>query len=334
MSIWVDNTLKPLCCLSHSPKPKFSLIETTVEGTYPNLSIRTTKLKAINTQSYRFVFVPQCQPPLLYSTQCLLPGSPSRSIQQPYSPHRLQLMTCSLSIPPPPNSNNILLAKFFFGYAIVCALSRLCSAAGHARLAVIHELNWACNSALILSSIGFSTCRPQLAVGAGIAVSIDQVLWYVDVFGYLIYPKKKFLVGVCKYLTWTTTSWIRLATSTHHLWTIPLIVLGAKNDLGGWRTQVLSHVIVSLHVFCSRLLTPKGLEDGRYLNVNLSWEIWEDIKKFETVGNGLWQVSNPSPWKYMRRLLPRWFFFNTLCSFLIWVLTKLTTAKMATQVFK
>ena len=106
-----------------------------------------------------------------------------------------------------------LLPTFFLAYALFTALSRFFTAPSRlAKIAVIFELNWACNTALIFAAIGFTTNRRFLAVAGGVAVSIDQFLWYVDICGYYIYPRGKFLVGVCKYLTWKQTSWMRVVT--------------------------------------------------------------------------------------------------------------------------
>jgi hypothetical protein len=33
-----------------------------------------------------------------------------------------------------------------------------------------------------------------------VVVSVDQLLWYIDILGYLI--KKKFIIGVAKYIIW------------------------------------------------------------------------------------------------------------------------------------
>ena len=40
--------------------------------------------------------------------------------------------------------------------------------------------------------------------------------------GYLIL--KKFPIGVAKYMVWPETTWLRRATSTHHIWFIPLML--------------------------------------------------------------------------------------------------------------
>ena len=91
--------------------------------------------------------------------------------------------------------------------------------------------------------------RPLLIMAHLVTVSIDQVLWYIDLLGFgasLLYSicmastttttttmeststnskakaKAKFPIGVAGYLLWEdATVWTRI-TCTHHLWTIPL----------------------------------------------------------------------------------------------------------------
>ena len=57
-------------------------------------------------------------------------------------------------------------------------------------------------------------------------ISVDQVLWYVDLIGYVF--TKKFVIGVAKYITWPETTKLRLMTSSHHLWFIPLLIITIK----------------------------------------------------------------------------------------------------------
>ena len=52
--------------------------------------------------------------------------------------------------------------------------------------AVIYEFTWLCNTTLFMSSIALYCHRPLIAISFCVAVSIDQVLWYVDVLGYWI----------------------------------------------------------------------------------------------------------------------------------------------------
>jgi len=45
-----------------------------------------------------------------------------------------------------------------------------------------------------------------------IAVGIDQILWYADLASYV--TAGKFAVGVAKYMTWPTTSYVRKVRAT------------------------------------------------------------------------------------------------------------------------
>jgi len=127
---------------------------------------------------------------------------------------------------------------------------------------------------------------------------------------------RKFPIGVVKYLTWPSTTWSKKVTCTHHLWTIPL-VLYACSGLH-WMSFPLSISIVITNVCLSRWLTPFVLnmnkhdkEEGmqcKYMNVNLSHELWKDIK-FSFL-----QISydNPSTFIYLFRLIWKWQVLNML----------------------
>ena len=142
---------------------------------------------------------------------------------------------------------------------------------------------------------------------------------------------RKFTIGVMKYLTWEQTHWIDKWTCTHHLWTIPVFLFCAGTELT-WDSFTLSVYIVVIHVLLSRWLTPHHIQivgdnsrmieqDGknnhrkkedlhsyRYLNVNLSHELWQDITL------PFLQISKDQPpcWRYLFRLLWRWQLFNAL----------------------
>lgn len=55
-----------------------------------------------------------------------------------------------------------------------------------------------------------------------VVVSVDQLLWYIDLLGYAV--KGKFYIGVAKYVIWPETSRLRLMTTFHHVWYIPLVL--------------------------------------------------------------------------------------------------------------
>lgn len=234
------------------------------------------------------------------------------------------------------------IAQFLFFYTVVLFAARYLSSYRAGRLrhfSVLYELTWLCNSTLVMSCISYSGWnndhwlfirRRLVATSCAVAVSVDQLLWYVDLVVYVI--SGTFPFGVIKYLTWKQTLWIDRCTCTHHLWTIPLLLYGARG-LITWESFQLSVYIVTCHVLLSRWLTPQAVQcrtttktatnntnggDGmqnitdpncyRYLNVNLSHELWRDV----TIP--CLQISNDNPTCliYFMRLLLRWHLFNAL----------------------
>jgi hypothetical protein len=77
-----------------------------------------------------------------------------------------------------------LISWFLLSYVLCILICRLAAKHGALRMAVFYEYTWLCNSTLLLGFIGLRTCRPLLVTGPAIAVSIDQVLWYVDLIGW------------------------------------------------------------------------------------------------------------------------------------------------------
>lgn len=241
------------------------------------------------------------------------------------------------------------IACFILVYVFILFGARYLSSLLTGRLrhhAVLYELTWMCNSTLVLGFFSFGgleailryfrknvlientflrwLCkrRPLAATASCVGVSIDQVLWYLDLSVWAI--TGKFPVGVAKYLTWKQTLWIDRLTCTHHLWTIPLFVHSAGEVT--LNSYILSGYVVAIQVFLSRWLTPHHIriEDHsndfgsdeksersdptkfRYLNVNLSHELWRDIS-FSCL-----QISKdaPSCSLYLSRLLSRWLVLN------------------------
>lgn len=100
----------------------------------------------------------------------------------------------------------------------------------------------------------------------------------------LVSDRKKFPIGVSKYLFWPGTTWASRLTSSHHLWTIPL-VLWANVESLHVLTLPLSALAVIVNVSLSRLLIPHWIAASErdklaehYLNVNLAYEVWSDVK--------------------------------------------------------
>ena len=221
-----------------------------------------------------------------------------------------------------PSSTSTLVSNFFACYAASLLVWRLITIRAklgpvHQR-GVLYEYTWLCNSTLIMVSIGLRTCRPMLATSFCVAVSIDQLLWWVDLAGWTLSGFATFPIGVAQYLTWPNTSWSTRITATHHLWTIPLTLYAIGGRMQ-WAAYPLSALVVTIHVLLSRCLTPftirwnrrvdgriSNVEDDKYLNINLSHEVWKDIKF------GFVQIKrdNPSVATYLFRLLWRWNLFN------------------------
>jgi hypothetical protein len=230
------------------------------------------------------------------------------------------------------SSSTNIKGKFTAGicliYAIILLIVRLAyNTPGTQKKSVLYEFTWLCNAALLVGGgFGLATCRSRVATGFAVAVSVDQTLWYVDALGYTYNSllsrnnDKMFPIGVCQYLIWPQTQWSSKITCTHHFWTIPLLLYGA----GGfdWGSYIMSLVIVFVFVVLSRWLTPFGLHAKndtatkgfeKYLNVNLSHELWQDIKIRILRRHG----DNQSTGVYILRLNLWWSFFNLLCFLLL-----------------
>ncbi|KAL4465945.1 hypothetical protein ABPG74_004182 [Tetrahymena malaccensis] len=145
----------------------------------------------------------------------------------------------------------------------------------------LYEMLWACNLAIVMMICGIIR-NSALTVGASLVIiSIDQCLWYVDIIGYLL--TKKFPVGVAKYLTWPTTTKLRMLTSTHHLWFIPLLISIVKG------TKQLTHqayffsfAMTLFQSILGRVLVPRYIKQKKgediYMNINLAYELWKDVE--------------------------------------------------------
>lgn len=164
-----------------------------------------------------------------------------------------------------------------------------------------------CSVTIFNSALGFHCNRPIIAQAFCVAVGIDQLLWYFDIAGYLFFGT--FPIGVCKYLFKPGSTWLDRITSSHHLWTIPL-VLWVCGGVFHWLALPLSFIVVPLNVIISHAMTPiairipgKDDEEDLYLNVNLSHEVWADIKlKILMIGEVPYAV----------RLICWWYILNTV----------------------
>lgn len=136
-------------------------------------------------------------------------------------------------------------------------------------------------------------------------LSSSKPIWYWLTLDLPLSGFSKFPIGVAKYITWPGTSFSTRVTCTHHLWTIPLFVTVAR----GVHVLAfpLSVVIIITNVILSRWLTPFCTQT-KYLNVNLSYELWRDIKIDALQIN----YDDPPVFTYLFRLLWRWSGFNLL----------------------
>lgn len=220
---------------------------------------------------------------------------------------------------------------FLAGYALWLLIWRLFFCPSTVpRSSVLYDYTWLCNGTLVLGALACFTNRPVISTACCVTVGIDQLLWYVDLLGYLV--SGKFPVGVAKYLAWPETTWITRVTCTHHLWTIPLL-LTTSGGVIPFSALGLSFILMTLNVCLSRFMIPLEViapvsstlltvgstntndtnneEDkgqSKYLNVNLSHELWRDIK-IELI-----QINydNPPVFRYIFRLLWRWQGFNAM----------------------
>jgi len=174
--------------------------------------------------------------------------------------------------------DNFLWASFFLVYYLILFFARFADSGTH----IIYDMLWGCNIALMLTVVGLFTGRPILVGAACSIVAIDQMCWYLDVGVWL--ATGKFPIGVAKFIAWPNTSMVKKATTTHHLWFMPLC-LYTLGGYGGVRPNswLLSCFFTTwISIYC-RLFTPMEVHDHKtngtlYLNVNNCHEFWKDIK--------------------------------------------------------
>ncbi|KAM3142517.1 hypothetical protein pb186bvf_005419 [Paramecium bursaria] len=112
---------------------------------------------------------------------------------------------------------------------IIYVLLMIVSRYTQTRNVVFYEMIWACNMSLMSSAYALITNKPIILAASMIVVSIDQVLWYIDILTYLLF--KQFPIGVAKYITWPTTTKLRLFSSFHHILFIPFCLYLLRNQI-------------------------------------------------------------------------------------------------------
>jgi hypothetical protein len=180
---------------------------------------------------------------------------------------------------------------------------------------VVYQYCWLCNVTLFQGALAFITNRPIIAMAYCVTIGIDQLLWYVDLTGYVLTSGQTFVIGVTKYLFWPGNKDARW-TCTHHLWTIPLILYGT-----GVRIHVLalplSLIYMTTNVLLSRFMSPATIQSS-YLNINLSHAVWKDISfRFLQINS-----DDPPVLLYLFRLLWRWQGFNTIIFGILYLATR------------
>eukprot|EP00536_Pseudo-nitzschia_multiseries_P001972 jgi/Psemu1/322329/estExt_fgenesh1_pg.C_260036 len=225
-------------------------------------------------------------------------------------------LECNLSLEETRRRQNV--AKFLAVYFAIYFAVRLTlrwSERAYRFYSEFYGITFTCSVTIPMSAMSFYTNRPIIAQAFCLAVGIDQSLWYFDMAGFLLLGI--FPIGVCKYLFKPGSNWINRMTSTHHLWTIPLVMWVSGGSFH-WLSLPLSFFIVAVSAIISHLMTPVSIkslgEDDKpdlYLNVNLSHEMWEDVKlKMFRIGE--------RRFPYILRLICWWSITNTIMFILLY----------------
>lgn len=139
---------------------------------------------------------------------------------------------------------------------------------------------WGCNVAILLAGVGM-LARSRAVVGTAVCVvAFPHFMWWVDVAAWL--ATGSFPLGTAEYISWDATPRLELATTTHHVWFIPLCHALLRGNGGmPWRSWPRAFCVTAV-IGAMGLLFPKEviLPDGTpfYLNVNMAHEFWADIK--------------------------------------------------------
>mmetsp|Transcript_412 Transcript_412/g.891 ORF Transcript_412/g.891 Transcript_412/m.891 type:complete len:291 (-) Transcript_412:89-961(-) len=187
---------------------------------------------------------------------------------------------------------------------------------------VFYESTFMCSATIVCSALSFCFHRPLISQAFCITVGIDQLLWYFDILGYIFMGK--FPIGVCKYLFKPGTNWLGRISSSHHLWTIPL-VMWVNGSIFHWLAIPLSFVVVPVSVFISHTMIPVAIrtkqDDDRdvYLNINLSHEMWADVKlRIFKIGE--------KTFPYVFRLVCWWYILSSLTFGILYSISKVVSS--------
>lgn len=159
-------------------------------------------------------------------------------------------------------------------------------------------------------------------------MAIDQVLWYVDLCGYLILGKLP--IKVCGYLFWPSTHFAKKVTGMHHLVFVPLVVTLCARGAGvplarGFVVSAVQSVVSQAVCRFStplELPPPPGEDEPRYMNINLCYEVFRDLKGVDWIKRH--DRARPAvylPWMLWIWNLGNFLLFTTLASLLLLVLS-------------
>lgn len=199
-------------------------------------------------------------------------------------------------------SPRIMSSLFLFSYISFVFYWRLKEAKHNSRF---YEMLWGCNEAMLLASYGCFMGRPLIIGAAIMLIGLDQLCWYIDCIGYLLFGK--FVIGVAGYMIDPKTSFVRQITTLHHLWFIPYCLYCLYPSYFHPFSFVLGYLCIVYLLIASRIFTPCNVwlpvnqsvkafikQDSKnkkqiifsndnlyfmdHLNINCSYECWHDIK--------------------------------------------------------
>ena len=150
---------------------------------------------------------------------------------------------------------------------------------------VFYEHCWACNFVMLVSAYGMLTNTPLLTGLSCVIVAVDQMCWYLDITGFMLF--NKYYIGVAKYLSHPNTSVSKKLTAWHHIWFMPLMLYTLHWQLPAF-SFIMGSIMASSMTLVSRPSIPfyclsqnRDEESNKhkliYLNVNCPYAFWEDI---------------------------------------------------------